>query len=388
MVTAGVYMVCRLSFLYSLAPGALATVAWVGALTAIFAATIGLCQKDIKKVLAYSTVSQLGYMFLAAGVASYSAAIFHLMTHAFFKALLFLGAGSVILGMHHEQNTDLMGGLSKRMPWTHGTFLVGVLAIAGLPGFSGFFSKDEILLGANLAHDVPGHTWLWLIGVVTAGLTAFYMFRLYFLTFQGECRAPVQIRSHIHEQSKWVVIPLFILALLSAFGGLATLPDAYGEVLFDIHHSNSLHHFLQEVTHSAHHEVSHAQEFGLAAVAVLAAGLGALGAAFLYFFRTDLAPKLAHGVRPLYELVYNKYYVDEIYQALIVNPLVRGSDLVLYRFFDARLIDDVGVNGVAGFFQGVANRGLKFMHNGLAQSYVFLMIVGAVLMVAYLVGGF
>ena len=191
MVTAGVYMVCRLSFIYTLAPGALATVAWVGGLTAVFAATIAICQKDIKKVLAYSTISQLGYMFLAAGVASYSAAIFHLMTHAFFKALLFLAAGSVILGMHHEQNTDRMGGLWTRMPWTHVTFLFGVLAIVGLPGFSGFFSKDEILLGASLAHDVPGHSVLWGLGVLTAGLTSFYMFRLYFRTFVGESRAPV-----------------------------------------------------------------------------------------------------------------------------------------------------------------------------------------------------
>jgi NADH-quinone oxidoreductase subunit L len=309
------------------------------------------------------------------------------VTHAFFKALLFLGAGSVILGMHHEQNTDLMGGLSKRMPWTHRTFLIGVLAIAGLPGFSGFFSKDEILLGANLAHEIPGHSWLWMIGVATAGLTAFYMFRLYCLTFRGECRAPVQIRSHIHEQPKWILIPLFILAIFSALGGLATPPDAYGEVFFNMHESNSLHHFLQEVAGSPRHEISHAQEFGLAGLAVLAAALGAGLAALLYVYRTDLVAKLTRALRPLYGLVFNKYYVDEVYHALIIRPLVRGSDLVLYRTIDAGLIDRVGVDGVAGFVRGVGDRGLKYLQNGLVQSYVFVMLVGGLALVAYLVGG-
>ena len=246
MVTAGVYMVCRMSFIYSIAPGASAIVAWVGGLTALFAATIAVCQKDIKKVLAYSTVSQLGYMFLAVGVAAYSAAIFHLATHAFFKALLFLGAGAVILGMHHEQNTDLMGGLRRRMPWTHGTFLVGVLAIAGTPAFSGYFSKDEILLGAYLAHDTPGHLALWSIGVLTAGLTAFYMFRLYFLTFTGQNRASPEVRSQIHEQRNWILVPLVVLAFLSVTAGWLSLPDIYGE-WFGVPESNSLHYFLQPV---------------------------------------------------------------------------------------------------------------------------------------------
>src|SRR5262249_36042437 len=246
MVTAGVYMVCRMSFAFSLAPGAEATVAWVGALTALFAATIGLAQTDIKKVLAYSTVSQLGYMFIAAGVAGYSAAVFHLMTHAFFKALLFLGAGSVILGMHHEQDIMKMGGLRTRMPWTWFTFLVAVLAISGVPPFSGFFSKDEILLAANQAHDIPGNDWLWGIGVVTAGLTAFYMFRLYYLVFTGESRADHHTRDHIHESPYWILAPLIALAVLSVFGGLVGLPDVYGE-LASIPQSNSLHYFLQPV---------------------------------------------------------------------------------------------------------------------------------------------
>ena len=387
MVTAGVYMVCRLSFVYSLAPGASATIAWVGGLTAIFAATIALCQKDIKKVLAYSTVSQLGYMFLAAGVGAYSAAIFHLMTHAFFKALLFLGAGAVILGMHHEQNVDMMGGLRRRMPWTHWTFLIGVLAISGAPPFSGFFSKDEILLGAYAAHDIPGHMVLWWMGLVTAGLTAFYMFRLYFLTFSGASRAPIRLQTQIREQPSVVLIPLFLLAGLAIVGGLVGLPDAYGEALFSLPSSNSLHYFLDEAVGSTTHVISHAREFALAGLAVLLAAGGALLAVFLYYYRTDLVPRVTAALRPLYQLVWRKYYVDELYYLAVVRPLVRISDVFLYRTIDARMIDRLGVDGTAGFVRGVADRGLKLVQTGLTQSYVFVMLVGSALLIAYLIGG-
>jgi NADH-quinone oxidoreductase subunit L len=387
MVTAGVYMVCRLSFLYSLAPGALATVAWVGGITAFFAATIGACQKDIKKVLVYSTVSQLGYMFLAAGVASYSAAIFHLMTHAFFKALLFLGAGSVILGMHHEQDTDRMGGLRRPMPWTHLTFLIGVIAIAGFPPFSGFFSKDEILLGAYLAHDIPAHGALWALGLGTAGLTSFYMFRLYFRTFSGECRAPWQIRSRIHEQGTWILMPLASLAFFSFVGGFVFgLPDLYGEWL-GIEHSNSLHYFLQPVVHGGEHEVTHGQELRLAGGAVLVAALGAIVAAYLYVYRPELPGRIAGFLSGPYRLVFNKYYVDEIYDALIVRPVLRISDRVLVQVVDVRIIDGAGVNGTGGAIRGLADRGLKYIQSGLPQSYVFVMLVGGVVLVAYLLGG-
>jgi len=387
MVTAGVYMVCRLSFVYSLAPGALATVAWVGGLTALFAATIAMCQKDIKKVLAYSTVSQLGYMFLAAGVTSYSAAIFHLMTHAFFKALLFLGAGAVILGVHHEQNLDMMGGLRRRMPWTHLTFLVGVLAISGAPPLSGFFSKDEILLGAYAAHDIPGHMALWWIALLTAGLTAFYMFRLYFLAFSGESRAPIRSRALVREQPAVIIVPLVVLAALAIVGGLVGLPDAYGEVLFSLPSSNSLYYFLDETATSASHEIEHAREFGLAGLAVLVASTGAACASVLYYYRIDLIPRVTAALRPLYQLVWRKYYVDEAYHQAIVRPLVRISDKFLYRTIDVRIIDRLGVDGTAGFVRGVADRGLKLIQTGLTQSYVFVMLVGGVVLVVYLVGG-
>jgi NADH-quinone oxidoreductase subunit L len=389
MVTAGVYMVVRLSFLYAHAPGALATIAWVGGVTALFAATIGVCQKDIKKVLAYSTVSQLGYMFMAAGVAAYSAAIFHLMTHAFFKALLFLGAGSVILGMHHEQDVTRMGGLRKRMRWTWATFLVGVLAIAGFPPLAGFFSKDEILLGAWAAHDVPGHRALWAIGLVTAGITAFYMFRLYFLVFEGESRAPAHVRSHVHEQGRWILVPLAVLAFFSIVAGaLFGLPDAYGEVLLGIQGSNSLHHFLTPVAPGAHHEISHATEFGLAGLAVAVALAGTALAAWLYWLRPGLPERIAASARGLYALVYHKYFVDEIYDRLIVGPLVWLADRVCYRVIDAGLIDGLAVNGAAGLVRGTADRGLKYLQSGFTQSYVFVMLIGGAALVGWLLGGF
>jgi NADH-quinone oxidoreductase subunit L len=385
MVTAGVYMVCRMSFVYAYAPGALATIAWVGGLTALFAATIAICQKDIKKVLAYSTVSQLGYMFLAVGMAAYSAAIFHLVTHAFFKALLFLGAGSVIMGMHHEQNTDNMGGLRRLMPVTWGTFLIGVVAISGAPLFSGFFSKDEILLSAYLGHQVPGHYWLYGIAILTAVLTAFYMFRLYFLVFTGESRADPHVRDAVHESPGWVLFPLVVLAVLAVFGGVIGLPDVWGEWI-GVPNSNSLHYFLQPVAASAVHEVAHETEYKLAALALAAAGIGFLGGLFLYHRRTDLVPRITKAIQPVYVLVFHKYFVDEIYDRTIVQPLVRFSDRFLWRWLDARIIDGVGVNGAARVVYDLADRGLKFMQTGLTQSYVFVMMVGGIVLLAYLVG--
>jgi NADH-quinone oxidoreductase subunit L len=375
-----------MSFAFSLAPGAQATVAWVGALTALFAATIGLAQTDIKKVLAYSTVSQLGYMFIAAGVAGYSAAVFHLMTHAFFKALLFLGAGSVILGMHHEQDITKMGGLRTRMPWTWFTFLIGVLAISGVPPFSGFFSKDEILLAAHEAHAVPGHEWIWLIGLVTAGLTAFYMFRLYYLVFTGESRADHHTRDHIHESNGWIVAPLVALAVLSLFGGAFGLPDAYGE-LAGVPQSNSLHYFLQPVAASPPHQIEASTEFGLAFTTTLVGLAGIALATLLYYVRRDLPAKIAAGIRPLYELVRDKYRIDELYAALIVRPLVGFSRTVLARGVDQGLIDGVGVNGVARAFFAGGDRALKYAQTGYLQSYVFAMLLGGVLLIAWLVRG-
>jgi len=383
MVTAGVYMVCRMGFLYDAAPAAGAVVAWTGGLTALFAATIAITQTDIKKVLAYSTVSQLGYMFVAAGCGAYSAAIFHLGTHAFFKALLFLGAGSVILAMHHEQDVEKMGGLRRRLPQTHLVFLVAVLAISGAPGLSGFFSKDEILVAAFASH-VPGHGALYALGLVTAGITAFYMFRVHAKTFWGRSRVPDEVKSHVHEPGGSVLVPLWILAFFSVVAGFVGLPQAWGD-LIGVERSNSLHHFLAPLlAHGEGHAVSHATEYGLAAAAVAVAAAGAALAWLLYVRRPELPGELAERAAGVHRVLVRKYYVDEIYDAAIVRPLVWASDRIFYRTVDAGLIDGVAVNGSARSVRALAAHGLKYLQSGFAQAYLLLMIAGAAAIVGYL----
>jgi NADH-quinone oxidoreductase subunit L len=381
MVTAGVYMVCRLSFLYAEAELASAVVAWTGALTALFAATIAITQTDIKKVLAYSTVSQLGYMFVAAGCGAFTGAIFHLVTHAFFKALLFLAAGAVILAMHHEQDIRKMGGLRRRIWQTHAVFWVGVMAISGFPPLSGFFSKDEILVAAFTSH-VPGHLWIYGLGLATAALTAFYMWRLYFLVFSGESRAAPDVREHVAEPAPVVVNPLWVLAALSAAGGLLGWPEAYALGMQDSH---SLDNFLRVVWPPAEpHAISHETEWLLGAIAIGAALLGLAVAHHCYVRRPGLPARVAARLSAVYALLREKYYVDEIYDALIVRPLVRLSDAVLYRGVDAGLIDGVAVNGTARAVRAFAAHGLKYVQSGLAQAYVVTMIVGAVAILGYL----
>jgi NADH-quinone oxidoreductase subunit L len=382
MVTAGVYMVARFSFLYDAAPLASAVIAWTGALTALMAATIAICQTDIKKVLAYSTVSQLGYMFMAAGCHGYTASIFHLVTHAFFKALLFLGAGAVILAMHHEQDIEKMGGLARRIRQTHLVFLIGVIAIAGFPPFSGFFSKDEILV-ATFASHVPGHLALYAIGLATAGLTSFYMFRLYYKVFHGECRAPADVREHIHEPPGIVVNPLWALAFLSMVGGLIGFPVAYGQAI-GVKDSHSLDNWLNKVVGYVSYHVPHETEYVMAASAIGVATAGLLLARFLYLSRPELPARIAASAAGLQRLLANKYWVDELYDALIVRPLVLASDRVFYRVIDAGLIDGLAVNGLGASVRGLASSGLKYLQTGLAQSYVFSMLVGAAIILWYL----
>jgi NADH-quinone oxidoreductase subunit L len=309
--------------------------------------------------------------------------MFHLMTHAFFKALLFLGAGAVILAMHHEQDTDKMGGLRRRIRRTHGVFLIGVIAIAGFPPFSGFFSKDEILLAAYVSH-VPGHAWLYGIGLGTALLTAFYMFRLHFRTFFGACRAPADVRDQIREPGAWVLQPLYVLAGLSIVGGLAGLSQAYGDVLA-IERSNSFANFLAPVIRAEPHDVSHALELRLAGRAVLAAALGLAAAWWLYVYRPGLPARIRGALPALYRLVEARYRVDELYDAAIVRPTVWLSDRVLFRAIDAGLVDGVAVNGSARTVQALAGRALKYAQSGLAQGYLFLMFIGAVVIVGYLI---
>ena len=333
MVTAGVYMVVRNHVLYDMAPVALTTVAWVGGLTALFSATIGLLQNDIKRVLAYSTVSQLGYMFLACGIGAYTAAIFHLMTHAFFKALLFLSAGSVIHALAGEQDIRKMGGLKAKIPWTHGLFLVGALAIAGIFPLAGFWSKDEIMAHAF----VHGYYVLYAMAALGAFLTAFYMFRLTYLTFYGESRVDHHVAKHIHESPGIMIGPLVVLAALSVVGGFPGVPPETGW----------FHHFLGPVATTAGTGEEHGVGLGLIvilmAVATVIALLGWGLAHYLYSVQTEAASQWAGRVPRLYTTLLNKYYVDEFYDATVVEPAKRVG--LHWDWFDRSVIDGV-VRGV------------------------------------------
>jgi NADH-quinone oxidoreductase subunit L len=346
MVTAGVYMVCRCNALYSRAPETMMIVAAIGALTAIFAATIGFAQRDIKRVLAYSTVSQLGYMFAALGVGAFAGGIFHLMTHAFFKALLFLGSGSVIMAMHHEQDMMKMGGLRKHLPWTYATMLVGTLAIAGVPGLAGFFSKDEILWRAWS----NGHQVVWLLLWLGAGMTAFYMFRLIFLTFCGEERMEEHTRHHLRESPRNVVYPLVVLAFLAIVGGYVGLPAWTGA-------TNLFEHFMEPVLRIPEGAIPAAGEHAAGAeitmtlFSILAAGIG-IFLAYRFYIVDPAAPgRFTSRFRNTYTAVFNKYYVDQLYDALFVN---RTKDLGNACFFvDSQFVDGA-VNGTAASTRGTA----------------------------------
>ncbi len=363
MVTAGIYMIARSNILYTMAPLTQGVIAIVGLATAVLAATIALKQNDIKKVLAYSTVSQLGYMFLGLGVGAYTGAVFHVMTHAFFKALLFLGAGSVIHAMSGEQDMRNMGGLKKHMNITHLTFLLGCLAIAGMPPFSGFFSKDEILAAAYANNPV-----LWGIGVITAMMTAFYMFRLYAMTFLGKFRGTHEQEHHLHESPAAITIPLIILAILSVIGGWVGIPEVF------MHGGHRLETFLEPVFRqsnaiTAKHELSHATEYMLMGVSV-AGALIALLYAWNKFSKYEKTEVPSTGIAKLFE---NKWYVDEIYHAIIVQPL-----RALAVFFN-NVIEKKGIDGfVNGTGKAVnyGSRQLRWLQSGQVGAYVLLMVIG------------
>lgn len=378
MVTAGVYMVVRCSPIFSRAPVALEVVMIVGILTALMAATIGLVQTDIKRVLAYSTVSQLGYMFVAAGVGAYSAGIFHLMTHAFFKALLFLGAGSVIHAMGGEQDLMRMGGLRKNTPVTFWTMLFAALAISGIFPLAGFFSKDEILWSAWSR----GHHFVWFFGLITAGLTAFYMFRLILLTFFGEGRYSEEVRHHLHESPSTMTGPLIALGVLSVIGGFVGLP-AWMNWLGSNRFFQFLEPSLEYTASQDHSEISHAAEFGFAALSVAVACAGIYFAYFLYIRKPKLPGELAARWKEIYRVLLHKYYVDELYDAAIIKPTVQASTNVLWKKADAGLIDGA-VNGVGESIQAFASV-LKNIQNGLIRSYAAWILLGmaAVLLYVY-----
>ena len=414
MVTAGVYMVARCHVLFDRSPFALAVVAIIGCATAFFAATIGMVQHDIKRVLAYSTISQLGYMFLACGVAAYEAGIFHLMTHAFFKALLFLAAGSVIHAMGGEQDMRKMGGLRKRIPITFYTMSAGVFAITGVPPFAAFFSKDEILYQTFLRGGTLGYA-LWFVGLVTAGITSFYMFRLWYKTFFGEPRfdeaalahghgghdedlAPVHAhrgshatmvaepehdsghaaRSHgVHESPAVMWVPLAILAVLSLIGGWVGVPLAFGG-------HNEFEHFLGPVFNPAEHVAGHitarGPEFVLALTSLLAVAIGWYFAYVFYYRKPGTAAALAVRFKPLYNLLDHKYWVDEIYGRLIVSPLLGFSRVVLGGLVDGLIIQGTGAT------LGGSTRGLGWltrrMQSGNIRSYAGWLALGAAAVIA------
>ena len=361
MVTAGVYMVARSAVLYNIAHTG-EIVAWIGVLTAFFAATIALTQNDIKRILAYSTVSQLGYMFVGVGIGAYASGIFHLVTHAFFKGLMFLTAGSVMHAMANELDMRKMGGLKAKMPITHWTFFVGALAIAGFPFLSGFWSKDEILHSAWGSSPI-----IYVIGLVTAFLTAFYMFRLIFVTFYGESRAAPEVASHVHESPPVMWVPLAILAIPSALIGLLL---GWGG------HDSWFHHFTKGVFPEAHHEASG----NVILFMVISSVVGLAGIAFAWSRYRERVPS-DEPTNALHKLLANKYYIDEVYNSLIVQPIKNGSHFLLWQLVDNGIIDGIvnGVGSIVRFIGGLLRR----LQTGIVQAYIVSMVLGIVLFLAY-----
>jgi len=409
MVTAGVYMVARSHTIFERAPSALTVVAIIGTLTAFFAATIGIAQTDIKKVLAYSTVSQLGYMFMACGVGAFSAGIFHLMTHAFFKGLLFLAAGSVIHAVGGEQDMRKMGGLWRKIPWTWATMLIATCAIAGIPPLAGFFSKDEILWRAYQA------SWAyWLVGVVTAFLTSFYMFRLMYMTFSGEYRGDAETahahddHAHghghghggVHESPAVMIVPLVILAFLSFFGGFVGVPGSLGghnqfdRFLGPVFRSstpvvNAAHEQPgeaappEQTTEGTEPEAGHATEITFTAISVGAGLLGLFLAWLLYKRSPDLPDRIADSLHSLYSAVAHKYWIDELYAAIFVKPLIVISSVVFWRGIDRGVIDAT-LDGSAETAKEVSDN-LRHMQSGNLRSYAGWIAIGATGVIGYMV---
>jgi NADH-quinone oxidoreductase subunit L len=364
MVTAGIYMIVRSNVLYTMAPVTQTVVAVIGLATALLAATIAIKQNDIKKVLAYSTVSQLGYMFLGLGVGAYTGAVFHVMTHAFFKALLFLGAGSVIHAMHHEQDIRKMGGLKKHLPITHITFLLACLAISGIPPFSGFFSKDEILAAAYEHSPI-----LWGIGALTAGLTAFYMFRLYATTFLGKYRGTHEQEHHLHESPSAMTIPLIVLAVLSVVGGFVGIPEAFAP------NAHALEHFLSPIIVKSNegHHLAHSTEYMLMGISVALAIIAILYAWTKYSKKPEIEEPSGAG-----KLLANKWYVDELYDTIIAKPTV-----ALGGFFN-RVIEKSGIDAlVNGVGKGInyAGRQIRLVQSGQVGNYILMMVLSMVLLI-------
>ncbi len=372
MVTAGVFMVARCAPIFSLSPTTMAVVAVVGGVTAIFAGTIALVQNDIKRIIAYSTVSQLGYMFLACGVGAFGAGIFHLYTHAFFKALLFLGAGSVMHAMSGEVNIQKMGGLKKYMPWTYWTFLLASLSIAGIPGFAGFFSKDEILWQAYAAG--PLGKFVWVLGAITALLTAFYSFRIIYLAFHGKFRGTEEQKHHLHESPKSMTLPLVLLAVGAVAAGWVGIPPLLGGTI-GIEHSDKFGAFLAPVVGHPHASVhTHAEEWAVMGLSVLLAISGILAARYCYLKNPELPVKIGEKFKFAYRVLWNKYYVDELYDCIIVKPTFWVARNIIVGITDGKIIEGV-VNGVPAAI-GRFSESFRKIQTGFTHHYAMVMAFG------------
>jgi NADH-quinone oxidoreductase subunit L len=389
MVTAGVYMVARCNVLYAMAPISMSVVAVIGALTAVFAASIGMTQFDIKRVLAYSTISQLGYMFLACGVGAWTAGIFHLMTHAFFKALLFMGAGSVMHALSGELDIRRMGALRRHMPYTYRTFVIGTLAIAGIFPFAGFFSKDEILFNAWTSSKI-----LWALGEAAVFMTAFYMFRLVYMAFHGDARMDPEVEHRVHESPAVMTLPLIMLAVLSIVGGFVGIPviagaNKIGEFLQPVMKGRELLALQEGLAQAAegvgHGAVAHPTaglEFGLMALSLIVALSGWWYARRCYVAEPDLPRWWAERLQGLYRLVFHKYWVDELYDSVAVRPVVRAANW-LWQTADNRVIDGL-VNGLAKGM-ALAGAGLRVVQTGLVQDYALSILLGVLCILGYMV---
>ncbi len=377
MVTAGVFMVCRLSPLYEYSQTALDVITIVGASTAFFAATVGLTQNDIKRVIAYSTCSQLGYMFFAAGLSAYPVAMFHLTTHAFFKALLFLGAGSVIHALGGEQDLRKMGGTWRHIKWTYMAIWIGSLSLAGMPFFAGFYSKDAILEVAYASHSAVGD-YAFILGSLGAFMTAFYSWRLLFLAFHGTSRAGEGVMAHIHESPMVMLVPLFLLSVGAVFSGYLMMPQFMGDELGKFW-GNSL------VINQGHDALKHIHDLDpLVKYSPVIEGLMGIFLAYILYIKAPSIPgKLANMFKPLYNISYNKWYFDEIYNAILVRPAFCVGR-ILWQWGDSKIIDRFGPNGFAAAFQKMG-RGLSKLQSGYIHHYILVMVLGLLIMALYLV---
>ena len=380
MVTAGVFLVARTAPIFNLSHTAMNVVAIVGGMTAIFAATIALVQRDIKRIIAYSTISQLGYMFVAMGVGAYASGIFHLYTHAFFKALLFLGAGSVMHAMSGELDIMKMGGLKKKLPWTYWTFLLASLSISGIPGFAGFFSKDEILWRAYSGGPVG--QFVWVLGIITALLTAFYSFRIIYLAFHGEFRGTEEQARHLHESPRTMVVPLVILAVGAVGAGWVGMPPILGELL-GIHNSDMFGAFLAPVVGHPNAGGTHTEEVVVMGLSIAIAALGILGAWYFYIKNTALPKSLAVKFSGVFDVLWNKYYIDELYDKMIIKPTMWVSSNVIVALTDGKIIEGI-VNGLPAAIGRLGTR-MRSMQTGYTHHYAIAMAFG---LIALAIGAF